>query len=78
MENKPQTTPEYVMAAKRLSDALIEVKAPHEMVKRACEGYYGDFSSPLATPISQLVEDCYAMGMKDMAKRAMNGEFDGI
>lgn len=48
-----------------------------EMEKRAREGYYGDFTSPLAFPMLQLVEDCRAKGYIRIAERAMNGEFDG-
>lgn len=47
------------------------------MEKKAREGYYGDFSSPLAMPITQLVIDCKAKGYDAIAQRAMNGEFDG-
>lgn len=48
-----------------------------EMEKKARDGYYDDFRSPLATPIVQLVTDLRAAGQHDLAKRAMDGEWDG-
>ena len=48
-----------------------------EMEKRAREGYYGDFTSSLAMPITQLVLDLRAAGKEELARRAMDGEFDG-
>jgi hypothetical protein len=64
-------------AQQRLTEALIEAGAPAHMVDAAKKGYYGDFSSPLATPITQLVNDCYAYNLIALGKRAMHGEFDG-
>ena len=48
-----------------------------EMESKARAGYYDDFVSPLATPIMQLVKDLSAVNRKDLAERAMNGEWDG-
>lgn len=64
-------------ASTRLTNVLLEANAPEHMIANAKEGYYGDFTSPLATPITQLVNDCYAYNMQAIAKFAMNGEFDG-
>jgi hypothetical protein len=46
------------------------------MEAKARSGYYDDFKSPLATPIVQLVKDLQKAGQHEIAKRAMNGEFD--
>lgn len=64
-------------AAEKLVKALQEVEAPKNMVDLAKNGYYGDFSSPLACPITQLVNDAVFYGFNSLAKRAANGEFDG-
>jgi hypothetical protein len=62
--------------SERLAQAL-HSRGLLEMEEKAREGYYGDFTSPLATPIMQLVADLRANGSEDLALRAMNGEFDG-
>ena len=64
-------------ASERLVAALKEAKAPNHMIELAEEGHYGDFSSKLATPITQLVIDAEFWGLDDIAKRAMKGAFDG-
>ena len=64
-------------ARERLVKALEEAKAPRQMIQKAKEGYYEDFSSPVAFPITQLVEDAKATALHDIASRAMQGEFDG-
>ncbi len=66
-----------VDAATRLVRALKEANAPHGMILNAQGGYYGDFTSSLPMPITQLVNDLYAYNLHALAKRAMNGEFDG-
>lgn len=64
----------------RLAQEL-EKQAPvnglERLVKRARAGMYDDYESPLATPQMQLVEDLRKVGLTDMVKRVMNGEFDG-
>jgi hypothetical protein len=63
----------------RLAEELEKLGA-HQMADDAKDGYYGDFTSPLAMPISQLVRDLQRLGTPaalDLRKRAMNGEFDG-
>ena len=61
----------------RLTEALREANAPPDLIRKAEAGYYGDFTSPLATPIMQLVEDCRIHGLVALVERAMGGEFDG-
>jgi hypothetical protein len=63
-------------AAEKLAQAL-HAEGLFDMEAKAREGYYGDFTSPLATPIMQLVKDLQAKGARALAERAMDGEFDG-
>jgi hypothetical protein len=42
---------------------------------RQC-GCYDDFKSESPTPIADLVRDCRANGLPDIAERAIAGEFD--
>jgi hypothetical protein len=63
-------------AAERLAEALHK-KGLLDMEAKARAGYYGDFTSSLAMPITQLVKDLQARGATDLMYRAMNGEFDG-
>ncbi len=60
----------------RLAEALSLANAPKEMIDRALGGFYDDFKSPLAAPTVQLVQDARKAGLMDIAKRAMNGDFD--
>ena len=60
----------------RLAQALREARAPSQMIDRALLGEYDDFESNSATPIMRLVRDCQVNGLNDLAKRAMDGEFD--
>lgn len=60
----------------RLARVLRESGAPEEMVRRAVRGAYDDYDSLSATPIMDLVRDCQHHNLTDIAKRAMNGEFD--
>lgn len=63
--------------ADRLVAALILARAPRAMVEKAAAGYYDDYRSELAFPISQLVTDARRKGLEDIARRAAAGEFDG-
>ena len=50
-----------------------------EMAKKAREGYYHDFLSPLDFPEMQLAEDLAKVGTPEalaLRKRHINGEFD--
>jgi hypothetical protein len=73
-EKKP---PEQTTPAQRLAKALREAGASGAMIDRAESGYYGDFTSPLTFPITQLVKDARTEGLEGIARRAMQGEFDG-
>lgn len=44
----------------RLALALIEAGAPPIMVEKAKEGYYDDYKSPIAIPLTQLIIDLRA------------------
>lgn len=62
--------------AEKLAQAL-HAEGLFDMEAKAREGYYGDFTSPLTSPIYQLVMDLQAKGALELAKRAINGAFDG-
>jgi hypothetical protein len=64
-------------AKEKLAEALTRAGASPEMVAYARRGGYADFESVSATPIMDLVNDCRVAGLNDIARRAMNGEFDG-
>jgi hypothetical protein len=63
--------------SEKLAAALMEAGAPINMIEKAISGFYGDFTSPLAFPILELVTDAMALGLTDIADRARDGEFDG-
>lgn len=50
--------------------------APEEMVAKAREGYYDDYSSLLVFPLTQLVKDCTQLGLVEIAERVARGDFD--
>jgi len=62
-----------------LAEDLKAHGAPEEMIRKAVDGYYDDYESPLATPIIQLVLDCEKLGgnLRGLAIKARNGEYDG-
>jgi len=64
-------------AARKLVTALKSAGASNAMVERAEQGYYGDFTSNLAMPITQLVNDARREKLEYIARRAMEGDFDG-
>ena len=68
MNRKPTT--------EKLAEALELMHAPPAMIKRAHDGYYDDFKSPLEKPIVALVRHALQAGLKRIAERAINGEFD--
>jgi hypothetical protein len=73
----PESQEESVTATKeRLAQAL-HAAGLFEMEKAARTGRYDDFEGDSATPIVDLVNDLKAAGQHDLAKRAMNGEWDG-
>ena len=59
-----------------LAAALRSAGAPDEMIRRASDGYYHDYLSPLAMPISALVNDATRHGLADITERAKRGDFD--
>jgi hypothetical protein len=65
-----------IPTTEKLAKALVEAKAPLWMINKAREGHYDDFKSLIATPIVALVNDLRNAGLKDMAKLAMDGEWD--
>lgn len=67
------TTREKLAAAIR---ELATQERHERLAKKAEEGYYDDFLSPLAMPITQLVKDATQMGLHSIAERAKVGEFD--
>jgi hypothetical protein len=62
--------------AEKLAEALSLAGAPKWMIDNANAGVYDDWKSPHAFPIRTLVFDAQSMGLKDIAERAKNGEFD--
>ena len=60
----------------RLAEALRQANAPESMIADALLGRYDDFKSESDTPIVDLVFHCQNYGLKDIARRAMKGEFD--
>lgn len=60
----------------RLATELEIANAPGWMIKNARNGQYDDFESSSPTPISQLVSDCRQAGLTELARRAMDGEYD--
>lgn len=73
----------------KLAKALRGIPAvPPDMIKRAIDGYYHDFLSPLDFPEIQLVTDLRALAadrslprsqrklLEKMAQRVIDGEFD--
>ena len=65
-----------IPTTEKLAQALEEAKAPQVMIDAARRGRYDDFKSESATPIVDLVHDLKNVGLQDLAKRAMCGEFD--
>jgi len=61
----------------KLAEALRDAGAPTFMIANAEAGYYDDFESDLPCPITTLVFDCEANGLPEIAKRAIDGDFDG-
>ena len=81
-ERKPKEDAQSIPTKERLArDIEVLAKDRHDpelapMIRRAREGYYDDYESPLATPIVQLVADFRAMGYPGMAAKAANGRWD--
>ena len=61
----------------KLAKRLLDAGAPEFMVHNAESGYYDDYESPIAFPITRLVADCQEFDLNDIAEEAKCGEFDG-
>ncbi len=68
--------PTEEQAAYRLADAIEAASGSKWLQHRARDGWYDDFRSPDPMPISTLVRDLRKAGLHDLARRAMDGEFD--
>lgn len=64
-------------STEKLVAALLEANAPVEIIAEARVSRYHDYKSPSITPMVDLVMRLQIAGLRDLAKRAMNGEFDG-
>ena len=62
--------------SEKLAEALSLAGAPKWMIDNANAGVYDDYKSPHAAPIMTLVFDAQSVGLKDIAERAKDGEFD--
>jgi len=60
----------------KLASALKSAGAPEYMIKKAAQGHYSDYESPLAMPIAQLIADCAKLGLTLIAEQAKEGRFD--
>jgi hypothetical protein len=60
----------------KLAEALSLAGAPKWMIDNANHGLYDDYKSSIATPIYTLVFDAESMGLREIAQRARDGEFD--
>lgn len=60
----------------RLARALEAARAPAAMVRKARDGYYDDYKSPLAMPETRLYNDAKAAGLHAIAAAVLDGEFD--
>jgi hypothetical protein len=65
-----------IPTTERLALALEEAGAPAHLIEDARKGTYDDFKSPLAMPITTLVDVCHRFGLDAIAVRAKAGEFD--
>lgn len=62
---------------RRLSEALASLGYPESVLLKARQGYWSDFSSPLALPKMELLDMLEIDGHDALAGRVVNGEFDG-
>ena len=67
---------EKIATTERLAVELEKAGAPISMIRLARGGVYDDFRSDSATPIQDLVRDLNIAKLKDLARRALDGEFD--
>ena len=62
----------------KLAQALEELHDPKlvDMIKRARQGYYDDYKSPIADPHLELIADLLVLDCPEMATRAEEGEWN--
>jgi transposase len=71
LESKVPTTEKLAKALEELNDPKLA-----GMIKKARDGYYDDFKTPVAFPQIELVKDLIESGYQEMVKRVIDGEFD--
>ena len=71
-------TTNIIPTSERLAQALEAENTPllAGMIIKARQGYYDDYKSPLAFPITQLIDDLRGWGFTSLVCRAVAGEFD--
>jgi predicted nucleotidyltransferase len=62
-------------AAQATSDEALKVDI-RSLARRAAEGRYNDYQSKCATPKMKLVHELKELGLEDLARRVVNGDFD--
>lgn len=62
---------------RRLAEAMELAGLPRGTINKARQGMWSDFKSPLAGPKIELVAVLERHGADDLAKRVIQGEFDG-
>lgn len=72
MTNQLPTTERLAQALEAANDPKLAL-----MIVRARDGYYDDYKSDIAAPITNLVWDLEQAGHPELAQRAKDGEFDG-
>jgi hypothetical protein len=60
----------------KLAIALEAEGAPAGMAQAAREGFYDDYRSPLPFPQSQLLADARALGLTEIVRGVLAGDFD--
>lgn len=63
-------------STEKLVEALVSAGAPAGLVEKARASVFHDFKSESATPIVNLVLECEAAGLTEIANQARNGAFD--
>ena len=71
MSKKIPTTEKLARALEELIDPALE-----PLIKRAREGYYDDYLTPLATPLVQLAQDVTVCGHPEFVEQIKEGMFD--
>lgn len=61
----------------RLAQAMEAAMCPVQMIASARAGLYDDYESNLAMPLMHLVHELRQIGQHALARRVIDGEFDG-